>query len=510
MEDGNKNNTLVKKVVDLKPVGREDRFIRTKFGQFNTDDELLQSTARIKNQRDIIKERILKMETSKSRVTQAVYEKVRRDYSLQMQTINDLLAEKKDILKKQIKELYVIREKITMEIDRHREILEEANFRHFLGEFTEAQFHEVESFENKEVEKLEGDMAAIYSLIRMHESVFDPEDLGLPPAPPAPSSDVTKTVLPPLPPVKNETETRVYPEPQQIAAPSSSTAEPNQSQPQEQSASFSDEKTPLPAPMPETHAETLAKSEDLDISADAFSELFADEPAQESAALVQSQSNINKILGDEEPAKADSNKEDLSNLPELKDEDYFTEEKVNESSYSVTLPEKTDRLKVDTQEKSFVTEISKTSPNVSPAKDKNPDDSISELLDSIQLDDDSAQNVEAGTAPATAPQQQKPGLASSAGGSYRFTSLDGELDQPFYTLGENTSIGRSPSNDITLKAPKVSRQHAAINRYNNQYIIIDLKSSNGVYVNGAKIDEYVLKEGDEVSVGGYKFRFEKA
>jgi len=45
--------------------------------------------------------------------------------------------------------------------------------------------------------------------------------------------------------------------------------------------------------------------------------------------------------------------------------------------------------------------------------------------------------------------------------------------------------------------------------YNNQFIIIDLKSSNGIYVNGAKVDESVLKEGDEVSVGGYKFLFSK-
>ncbi len=77
------------------------------------------------------------------------------------------------------------------------------------------------------------------------------------------------------------------------------------------------------------------------------------------------------------------------------------------------------------------------------------------------------------------------------------------------SLGENVSIGRSPSNDLVLPAAKVSRQHAAINKYKDRYILIDLKSSNGVFVNGRKIDEHTLEEGDEISVGGYRFVFKK-
>ena len=78
-----------------------------------------------------------------------------------------------------------------------------------------------------------------------------------------------------------------------------------------------------------------------------------------------------------------------------------------------------------------------------------------------------------------------------------------------FEMKDNVSIGRSPSNDLVLKAARVSRQHAAINKYKDQYIIIDLKSSNGVYVNGRKCDEHTLQEGDEISIGGYKFVFQK-
>lgn len=531
MEDGNKNSSSVKKVVDLKPVGREDRFIRTKFGQFNTDDELLQSTARIKNQRDVIRERIEKMEVSKARVSQAVFEKVRRDYGLQLQTINDLLVEKKEILKKQIRELYVIREKTTMEIDRHREILEEASFRHFLNEFTEAQFHEVESFENKEVEKLEQDLAAIYSLLRMHEAVFDPEDLGMTPSPPPARAKAQASPTP-------ETVTAVR---ETAPVPAVASAPPIHSRetvaiPATPARLTEEEVTPLPAPAPKPEAKDIEESPPTaakaktEVSEDDFAELFADEPGSETEALVQSQSNIKKILGDSETAsavaepKADEDNL-LADLPALdenpveevapaEESDYFSKDKVNESSYNVAPPEKTDRIaspapgSTPEVEKSFVTEVSskKLSSPLPGAED-----SISELLDSIHLDGEepataAASEKQAPAAVATTPQVA---TAAASGDSYRLTVLDGDLDQPYYNLADNTSIGRSPSNDVTLKAPKVSRQHAAINKYNNQYIIIDLKSSNGVFVNGAKIDEYVLKEGDEVSIGGYKFRFDK-
>lgn len=95
--------------------------------------------------------------------------------------------------------------------------------------------------------------------------------------------------------------------------------------------------------------------------------------------------------------------------------------------------------------------------------------------------------------------------------SFQLEYIDSENDDPFETLvmGDHVSIGRAPSNDLVLQAPKVSRQHAAINKYKDQYIIIDLKSSNGVYVNGQKVDEHPLMDGDEISIGGYKMNLKK-
>ena len=98
MNDRNTPPSFSNKVVDLKPRGG-DRTAHSPFGQFAPDEELLQSTARIKAQRDIILDRLEKMRSSQSRVSKGVYEKVRRDYTLQLETVNELLSEKKHLLK---------------------------------------------------------------------------------------------------------------------------------------------------------------------------------------------------------------------------------------------------------------------------------------------------------------------------------------------------------------------------------------------------------------------------
>lgn len=75
---------------------------------------------------------------------------------------------------------------------------------------------------------------------------------------------------------------------------------------------------------------------------------------------------------------------------------------------------------------------------------------------------------------------------------------------------ETISIGRDPSSDLQL--PKeltiISRKHAEIIREGNQFRLID-RSTNGTFVNGKKITEVLLKDGDvlEFADGGPKVSF---
>ena len=77
-----------------------------------------------------------------------------------------------------------------------------------------------------------------------------------------------------------------------------------------------------------------------------------------------------------------------------------------------------------------------------------------------------------------------------------------------YALGEQARLGRHQDNSIQLNEERVSRQHAQIQRQDGAYIIIDLGSSNGTFVNGTAIDRpTALNAGDRIRIGGTEFEF---
>lgn len=78
-----------------------------------------------------------------------------------------------------------------------------------------------------------------------------------------------------------------------------------------------------------------------------------------------------------------------------------------------------------------------------------------------------------------------------------------------FTLGEHTvSIGRRPESNIVLADPNVSRSHAEIRPHGEGFLLIDLGSTNGTKVNGMRVDQQILHDGDELSFGNTRMRFE--
>ena len=69
------------------------------------------------------------------------------------------------------------------------------------------------------------------------------------------------------------------------------------------------------------------------------------------------------------------------------------------------------------------------------------------------------------------------------------------------------SIGRDPGNDLVLADAMVSRRHAVIECRGNQYFIRDCNSSNGSLVNGDKVSERSLRDGDLVAIGTARLLF---
>lgn len=70
-----------------------------------------------------------------------------------------------------------------------------------------------------------------------------------------------------------------------------------------------------------------------------------------------------------------------------------------------------------------------------------------------------------------------------------------------------TTFGRRNA-DVTLDDPDVSRQHAVIERYDEKFLIKDLESTNGTYLNGQRITIDFLEDGDVIRMGKTVMRFQ--
>ena len=72
----------------------------------------------------------------------------------------------------------------------------------------------------------------------------------------------------------------------------------------------------------------------------------------------------------------------------------------------------------------------------------------------------------------------------------------------------STSIGRHPDSDIFLDDVTVSRRHAEVRRGpDGQYVLSDVGSLNGTYLDGDRIEEAALREGAQVQVGKFRLVF---
>ncbi len=73
---------------------------------------------------------------------------------------------------------------------------------------------------------------------------------------------------------------------------------------------------------------------------------------------------------------------------------------------------------------------------------------------------------------------------------------------------ESLTVGRRESCDIPLRFPNISGMHCQLNFRNGYWFIRDLNSTNGVKVNGARVQEKVLHPRDELTIGKRKYTIE--
>jgi hypothetical protein len=70
-------------------------------------------------------------------------------------------------------------------------------------------------------------------------------------------------------------------------------------------------------------------------------------------------------------------------------------------------------------------------------------------------------------------------------------------------------IGRLPDCAVPLSDPQSSRHHAELRRAADGVTLVDLGSTNGTYVNGVRVHDQDLRDGDTIRVGNTTLRFEE-
>lgn len=86
--------------------------------------------------------------------------------------------------------------------------------------------------------------------------------------------------------------------------------------------------------------------------------------------------------------------------------------------------------------------------------------------------------------------------------------IKGVPPKAVYSIVGTTRIGRSDQSEVVLVDPSVSRVHAVVELNGAAVVVRDLGSTNGTFVNGRRIEAQTLRDGDELTFGNTRMRFE--
>lgn len=86
--------------------------------------------------------------------------------------------------------------------------------------------------------------------------------------------------------------------------------------------------------------------------------------------------------------------------------------------------------------------------------------------------------------------------------------VKGVSEAGVYLIEGTARIGRGDENDVVLADPSVSRAHARLDASEAGAVVRDLDSTNGTFVNGRRVVTAELRDGDELTFGNTRMRFE--
>ncbi len=85
--------------------------------------------------------------------------------------------------------------------------------------------------------------------------------------------------------------------------------------------------------------------------------------------------------------------------------------------------------------------------------------------------------------------------------------FDGQDIQEFVLDKKDITIGRTPSNDISIDNLAISSHHASVHNTQDGAVLEDMKSTNGTFVNDIEVTRHHLKDGDIIGIGKHQILF---
>jgi len=85
----------------------------------------------------------------------------------------------------------------------------------------------------------------------------------------------------------------------------------------------------------------------------------------------------------------------------------------------------------------------------------------------------------------------------------------GKNDRSYPLSKDLITIGRLDSSDVALADPGASRRHAELRREGDDWVVLDLGSTNGTIVNGKRVNRHRLAKGDRITVGDTVLEFRR-
>ena len=90
----------------------------------------------------------------------------------------------------------------------------------------------------------------------------------------------------------------------------------------------------------------------------------------------------------------------------------------------------------------------------------------------------------------------------------RYLAIEDGGEIVVIAIGEGSlRLGRGQASDVVLEDRSVSRRHAVVTRRRDEVVLWDDRSLNGVHVNGERVTQAALENGDAILLGEVQMRF---